>query len=54
MPWWGWLLVSLSFTICALFLIGRYLARELANAILSVMSVNWEILDEEVTKTEGT
>ena len=57
MPWWGWLLVSLFTVLVGLFLRIRYCMRELANAFLSVMvlpNLEWEILKEQATKTEGT
>jgi len=58
MPWWGWLLVSLSILVVGLIWAIRCLFKEFINVLFNVMdisSVNWDVLsEEEATKTEGT
>jgi len=58
MPWWGWLLVSLSTLIVSLIWAIRCLFKEFINVLFNVMdisNVDWDVLGEEqALKTKST
>ena len=58
MPWWGWLLVSLSTLIVSLIWAIRCLFKEFFNVLFNVMdisNVDWDVLGEEqALKTKST